>query len=180
MASHDYSSLLLTGFVNNLLVTVLAAIIPAGVGIGLTFLMKAVDQRGLRIPLRVIGAVFYSLAPTALLTFLYFCVMATARSQMVPVILTLMISHLGFFPMFFDAGASAGKNIVVNLIGLFASLFMWSTISSLIGYHDIVYVGTMARQSTFDAKYCVIVLLITFVFLAVLNVARMILKEVMK
>lgn len=175
------SSLILSGFLNNLLMTVLAALLPLGLGIGMTFLMKHVDKKGLRIPLRVVGAVFYSFAPVALLLYLFFSVIrSVSGGGILPVVLTLMISHLGYFMMRFEPDASVGKNIVVNTLGLFSSLFMWSMIAGYIGCHDMVYASNMVRSLTFDAGITLTVLAIAFGMLAVLNVPRMILKETMR
>ena len=178
--SGNYISMVFTGLLNNLLVMLLASIVPAGVGIGLTFLMKSVGTKGIRLPFRIIGAVFYSLAPITLLLVLFFWTFARSTLTMPSVVIALMISHLGYFAMHFDKDASVGKNIVVNTLGLLSSLFMWSMVSGYVGFNDVVHMGNQIRGISFDPGILSVVLMITFVVLAALNVPRMILKETMK
>ena len=171
---------ILSGLLNNFLLMFLSSIIPAGIGIGLTLLMKSVGTKGIRLTFRIIGAVFYSMAPIVLLLYLYFFVAVQIGLSILIIVLALTIPHLGWFAMFFDAEASAAKNIVVNTLGLLSSTFMWSMVSNFIGYRDIVGVSNYIRGMTYNVSSLLIVLLITVIILAALNVPRMILKEKMK
>ena len=172
-----------SGLLNNLLIMLLSAIVPLIIGIGLTILVGKVEKKGLRIPLRIVGTMFYSLAPIALLLFLFFNVFGVARAEnagMISVILTIMISHLGFFMIFYDASGSIKKNIVVNIMGLFSSTFLWSMAGSFVGVHEIISCAKMISGKAFEFGVYGTVLLICFAILAALNIPRMILKEVMK
>lgn len=177
----NHSAVIAEGLGNNILITVLASIVPAAVGTGLTFLVGHVNKKGLRLPLRIISGVLYSFAPIALMMFIFFNLMASVKSSgILPAILAISISHLGFYMMCYDASASIPKNIVVNSLGMLTSAFLWSTAVGYIGGIDVVQACNMIRARTFDPGPIIYVLLICFGILVVLNVPRMILKEVMK
>ncbi len=178
--SRDFSALIGEGFLNNILIMLLSSLLPAIVGIGLTFLVGMVKKKGLRIPLRIIGAVFYSLAPMPLMLYLFFNPFSHSIVRIISVVLALSISHLGYYMMCYDASASIGKNIAVNSLGLLSSTFLWSMVSSFIGQSDIISACRVITGSTYQYECYGIVLLICFVVLAILNIPRMILKEVIK
>lgn len=180
MKAASIMQIVFSGFGKNLLITVLASILPIATGIGLTFLMNAVKSKGLRIAFRLIAVFFYCLAPLALLIILYFLLFASIRNPMPPVVAALTLSHLGYFVMRYDKSATALKNILVNSLGLLSSVFLWSTTVGYVGVIDVVKACTNISGVRYNYSYCWIALLICFLVLAVINIPRMILKETMK
>ena len=170
---------LLEAVVINLKIMGLSSIVPLIAGVVVTVILGLSDKKAARMIFRIIGVVFYSLAPIALLYFLHFKVLTKSNDALLAIVVTLSISHFGYFFMHYQQKDSSIKNILVNLLGLLSSTFLWSGIAGLIGYSDMLYKSSMIRSFTFDPSVCFPALVICFGVLAILNIPRMILKEVM-
>ena len=169
-----------TGLLNNILITVLSAVLPLGAGIGSTFLLNAVKVKGFRIAMRIVGALFYSLPPIVLLLVMYYNGVMLRPDPMVSVVLALTVSHLGYFMLMYDPNASAGKNIAVNSLGLLSSLFAWSFAASMIGCRELLSIAKLGMTATFTTGSIIVALIIAAAALLALNIPRVILKETMK
>lgn len=182
MNAQTIISQLAEGFGTNVLITFLSALLPLIVGIPLVILMhytgKTIVPKLLKYPMLI----FESIAPVIIVALLYFCIFANTRSGTFAVISALSVCFLGHLPQQFDARDSLAKNIVVSSIDLIASLFKWSTaVCSIIAVQDIYRAASSIAARTFDyAPYLLIALVITFVCLAVLYLARNLCRDLMK
>ena len=185
-SSTNSFGMLFTGLLYNLLIMLLSAILPLIIGIGLTILVSKVKKKGLRIPLRIVGAALYSLAPVALTFCFFFNVFGVLKVQnaqnagMFSIIFTITLSHLGYFMMCYDDSGSIKKNIIVNILGLFSSTFLWSMVGSLVGAPEVINTAKTVAGHTYEFGIYIKVLFLCFIVLAALNIPRMILKEVLE
>ncbi len=175
-------SLILGGLGTNFLLMFASALLPLGIGVGLTFAMKHASS-ALRVVLRIVGVLFYC-APPVLLALLYYFSFAGAlkirAEAVVCAIAALTVSHLGYFVIHFDNNASVKKNIIVNALGLFSSTFIWSLMMGFIGVREVVNSAQQIAGRTYEFSIYFVVLAIVFVILAAINTPRMILKEKLK
>ena len=176
--SAGFTSAFFSGLLNNLLIVLLSSIVPIGAGIGFTFAMRAIKKRGIRILLRILGVLSYALAPMALMMCLFFNLYHL--ESLTVIVLSLSLSHLGFFLVFYDNGSSAGKNIAVNILGLLSSVFMWSMAAGYIGYGEMLRICNLYAAKYYVTSYYFPALIAAFAVLLALNIPRMILKERMK
>lgn len=175
-------SLILGGLGTNFLLMFASALLPLGIGVGLTFAMKHASS-ALRVVLRIVGVLFYCAPPVVLVLLYYFTFGGSFErsvSGFISAIAALTVSHLGYFLIHFDNNGSVKKNIIVNALGLFSSTFIWSLIMGYIGVREVVNSAQQIVGRTYEFSIYFVVLAIVFVILAAINIPRMILKEKLK
>ena len=174
----QYVELLLEGFLNNVLFTVCAAIIPFLVGVACC----AITRRN-----RIIDRIFSWLSlpmecvcPIALLIVMFFFVLPFSRTAFFPVVITLTIAFLGYMPARHVTDWSVWKNMLYHGIGLFSAIFKWTFVVGYIGGTDLLRAATIIRNGTYDVSVLLIPLAVSFGVLFVLEVARRLIKTFMK
>lgn len=130
---------LLEGFAHNLLITLLAALLPLGIGALLSFLaslgkVPAVICRWLSLPTE-------SLCPPLLL----FCLMylpGMLLGMSLPfreaiVIVGLAICFVGYMPARYETEVSFAKNLVCNGLDLVSQLLKWSFVARMLAVAEM-------------------------------------------
>ena len=173
----ENSYIIISGLLRNLMIMLLSSLLPAAVGVGMTFVMQGVKKSGTRLRLRVVSVIFYCFSPMLLMLCFFY---KLSLSAMPALILALTVSHLGFFMICYDHAASVLKNIVVNFLGLLSSTFLWSLSGALVGYDELLHTANALTARTFETVYFVYGLAMAFAVLAAVNIPRMILKEKMR
>lgn len=183
MDTQDIIPQLIEGLGTNVLITFLSALLPLIVGIPLVILMHFTGKTVVPKLLKYLMIIFESLAPVVITLLLFYCVFAGINnSTTFAVISALSVCFLGHLPQQFDARDSLAKNIVVSGIDLIASLFKWSTaVCCISAVHDVVWNAHAIMNRTYRAMpSLLIVLVITFVCLAVLYLVRNLCRDLMK
>ncbi len=178
---NDLIPMLFLGLGNDLLVTVISIILPLNIGIAFTILMHFTRKSPLPKVFRFLSILTEGLAPTVILMLFYFCVFVTG-SALIPAIVALSICFMGYMIFRYDGRDSLVKNIVVNGIGLVVDMLKWCfCILGYVGIMNIVKAANTYAYRTYSFFLPILLLLIiSFIILAVLYIIRQICKEFMK
>ena len=158
----------------NLLITVLAMLIPFGAG---TLMYLFSEKNGtLATIFRWVSLPFEAICPVVLLVTVYY-----VGNVRLPVIiyatLVLSVAYFGYMPARFVEQYSFRKNLLLGGLGLFGAIFKWSFCLGMIGHLDAL--GYAYRQSAVNFDYLV-PLLTVFASSAVLLLAVEVIKRLVK
>ena len=179
---YDLIPMLFSGLGNDLLVTVISIILPLNIGIAFTILMHFTRKSPLPKVFRFLSILTEGLAPLSVLLFFYFCVFTSRNNVLIPAIVALSICFMGYMIFRYDGRDSLIKNIVVNGIGLVVDMLKWCfCILGYVGIMNIVNAANRYAIRTYSFFLPILLLLIiSFIILAVLYIIRQICKEFMK
>ncbi len=172
---------LTAGLSNTFILSVVAVLVPLLVGVGFTILNHFTKRTPVPKIMRYVHLPFECLAPIACLGVIYFVVGAELNlSAFAALVITFSICYWGYMVVRYNPADSLAKNIAVNGIGLIASVFKWSMISSFVGYMDLFRSANLMFGRTYDSSVMIIPLLISIGVLALLYVAKNLCKDLMK
>ncbi len=167
------------GYYNNILITLSASLLPIIIGVALNFL--SYTSKTATVIVRIYGCIFQSLSPVALLFIFYFCGLTMFKTpRILWSIIVFIICFLGYIPAHYVNSYSPVKNSVVNSLGLISSAFKWSMCTSLIGVRDMIKVSNELLIITFEPSVFFIPLIISFITVLIIEVAKLIAIEMMK
>lgn len=176
----DNAPMLFRGYMMNILITVVACIIPLAIGIPLTIPSKFSSIVSkifsfVSLPFECISPLLFS----ALL--LYFIVPSTSRSLMwVVFAFALSTSFLLYMPAHFQSEYSMLKNILYNGLGLIQGIFLWSFTASFFGIMELMRSASNLFSFTFNGVGWVVPFAVAFATLFVIGLARRVIKNFMK
>lgn len=188
----NYIQLFAGGFGNNILITILAAIIPLCVGIPLSllFLLSKRHPKISAVISAIISAVnipFVSiLFPAALLLCYYgfvryFHFGNLQITRTVIVVFALALTYWLYIPARYIKEWSFGKNTLYNSLGLLSRLFVFSFIGSyFIGLPDALTIARNMVAYRYVMWPYLVVLLGTFCVLFFIELVRWVIKTFMK
>ena len=175
------------GLFNNLLITLLSAVVPLCLGVLLTFLASKS---------RIMETIFSWLSlptecacPILLMLVLHFSVISDVQRMLpfafpVPAVVTAILAFTLCFSFYMPArfvrGDSFLKNVLVNGLGLISSMFKWSFCVSFIGISDLVSECRMMGNRMYDYRYYVIPFIVCIVIVIWLEVGKRLVKQFMK
>ena len=84
------------------------------------------------------------------------------------------------FPSRFNTNYSIGKNIVVNVLGLFADIFKWSLVVGYIGVIDLLRENTMQMARTYEPSVYIGGFIVSLIVLLIINGLKLLFEEIMK
>ena len=175
MDSMQYLDLMFAGFGNNLLITLLSIVFPLGLGILFTFLCG--KNRTLEKVFHWVSLPFECICPIALMAVMYFMVFPFMNSGLFPIVLTFSLAFLGYMPARYNRSMSAGRNIAYNGLGLASAIYKWSFCVYIIGYRDLFAAANIVRSRIYIGTVMLIPLAVSFVVIAIIEVARRIIKN---
>lgn len=176
----DNAPMLFEGYMMNILITVVACILPLAIGIPLTIPSKFSPTVSkilsfVSLPFECISPLLFS----AIL--LYFIVPSTSRALMwVVFAFALSTSFLLYMPAHFQPEYSMLKNILYNGLGLIQGIFLWSFTASFFGIRDLMRIASNLFALTFNGVGWVVPFVVAFATLFVIGLARRLIKNFMK
>ncbi len=175
MSTGEFISLLFEGLFSDFLLTLLSCVMPIAVGIGMSLLLRDNDE--LKKPVKFVSMFFESLSPAFVLLAIYFCILPAIDSAFLISVIGFTVSFLGYMPLHANPKYSVMKNLIVNSIGLFQKVFMWSFCAGLIGSMGMYRAVSLCHISTFAMYPYWIGLLISSVILLACQLARYFAEE---
>lgn len=167
------------GLLNNFLITGGSCILPLVIGVASYFLCDKNKQ--LSKLAHFCGAFFESICPLLTIVVLYYCVFGNVRlNSLIVCIIGFSISFAGYMPARFSTDDSMLKNLAINGIGLFSTIFKWSFCVCFIGVRDMFNVANLQRARTYESNYLWIPFIISFGIIFILEIMRFVVKENMK
>ena len=189
----EYIKILAEGLVNTTLITVLSCILPLLLGILLTILagkVKVFDHIGswLSLPLECLCPIplmmaLYHLPSLVDIDIFHKIFRSLGILHLYSpclVVFTLSLCYLLYMPSRYVASYSIFKNILYNGLGLLSNLLKWSTIASFLAVPDLYRAANTIFMRSFEAWVLLIPLLAIGLALLVLELARRLVKSLMK
>ena len=184
MSTLDIIKVLLEGFGNSLLITVLSVIFPLIIGtiiIIFSSKFKVVNSifGWLSVP-------FECLCPIFLCTAIYFLIPMKIIPYdiwyLIITVFVLSLCFMGYMPARCVQSYSAIKNILYNGIGLVRNIFMWSLFVSgcTMANTDLFKATSRIISYSYNTIYWLIPLLVSIVILFIFELARRLIKQFMK
>ena len=170
---------LLEGIVNNFLITLLASLVPIGVGVLFSFLPNETARK----IFSWITLPFEALCPVVCLVCTYYlsAVMFSARLDAVLfTIITFSVCFLGYIPARYHASDSRLKNLLYHGLGLVSTVFCWSCCIGFIAGLDLLRAAQNMMSITYDPMVFILPLILSLVILGMLQVAKKLVKDLMK
>ena len=181
----QYLELFLRGFGTNVLITILAAIVPITAGILLSLLARVNSK--VSAVISAISIPFESILIPVAITICYYALIriihiGNARVlRTFLVVFVLALTHWLYMPARYNEHFSFLKNILYNSLGLLSSLFKWSFVSFTIGVADAFSASRNVYAITFDGFWSFwVTLLGAFCILFFVEIARWLIKTFMK
>lgn len=175
----ENTELILSGILNNFLITILSCIVPITTGIFLIYISKKSNTSSKII--RAISMIFESLSPFVLTLAMVYSVFVRADiNRTIICILAFSICFLGYLPTRVRLDYSFVKNIVVNSVGLLSTILKWSFCVSMLGVNELIHNSQKIMAITFDYGVYLIAFLIAFFAVLVLKIIKFVLEETMK
>ena len=182
-----YFPFLLEGLGYNLLLTLLSCIFPVISGV-IWILISKTHKITFRI-VKWLSLFSECLVPIAVICFVFYGIPYFTNSiglrltinAFAACVIGFNLCFIGFLPARQNYNYSLIKNILVGTADLSATVFMWSLVASVIGFPGIVNKARHIIGFTFKSFECwLIVLVISFVVLAVLKLIKYLLEEFLK
>lgn len=172
-------NLLLQGFANNIIITIISVIFPLCLGVLLTFLAgksRIADRIFLWISLP-----FESICPVLLLVFIYYISGRLINfNRYVITIFTFSICFMFYMSARFVKTDSFLKNTLVNGIGLISTVFKWSFCVSFIGVIDLLKAANLIMAKSYNPVSYILPFVISLIIIFVLELAKRLLKQFLK
>jgi len=168
----------LKGLLNNFIITIGSSVVPMIVGV-LSYLYC---RKKASVPkyIRLLGIVFESFCPIIVIVFLIYKFFGSTILASFPIWIAITgftISFLGYMLTRYNSDYSLAKNIVVNGIGLFSTVFKWSFLARSIGVVEMLGAFNMQVKTTYRTGSIWIVLIVSFIVIFILELMKYIAKE---
>ncbi len=175
----ENSDMALRGLSVNFIITLMASIAPLLFGIAMVFPSRFSNV--FRRIIKGISAVTESISPVFMIVLLFYNVFAGSEvSRLAVTIIGFSICFLGYIPSRFNTNYSIGKNIVVNVLGLFADIFKWSLVVGYIGVIDLLRENTMQMARTYEPSVFIGGFIVSLIVLLIINGLKLLFEEIMK
>ncbi len=175
----ENAELILSGILNNFLVTILSCIVPIITGTFLIYISKNSNTASKII--RAISMIFESLSPFVLTLAMVYSVFVRADiNRTIICILVFSICFLGYLPTRVRLDYSFVKNMVVNSVGLLSTILKWSFCVSMIGVNELIHNSQKIMAITYNYSVYIFAFLIAFFSVLILKIFKFVLEEIMK
>ena len=159
----------------NIDVTIFSLIIPFGLGVLFTILC-AKNRRTEKI-FSWISLPFECVCPPVMLCVLYFLVFPRNKIATLITVMCFTLAFFGYMPARYNRSMSLWRNIVYNGLGLYGAIFKWSFCVGLIGQVDMLKTADVIRARTYTSDYLIVPLVFSVIVIAIIEVARRIIKN---
>ena len=167
-------SIIISGVLQNIWLTVLSCIIPILVGVVVTYASK--NNVALAKPIKLFGYIFESFSPIVLIVVLFYCLFAGGNRFLICVI-SFSIAFMGYIPSRLVQERSLVKDIAVNSVDLLSHAFKWSFCTRVIALMELLGSMTRVIQSSNQTGVVWLGLIISFAIVLLLKAVQFILEE---
>lgn len=166
------------GLLNNFIITIGSCVVPMIVGV-LSYLYC---RKKATVPkyIRFLGIVFESFSPILTIMMLGYFIFGRAIPSVGPMAIAIIgfsISFLGYMLTRYNSDYSLTKNIVVNGIGLFSTVFKWSFLASSLGVVEMLGAFKQYESMRYTLEPFWIVFIVSFIVIFILEFMKYIAKE---
>ena len=174
----DFSRELFSGLFMNVLFSVITCIFPLIIGIALTLICR--KCRVLPKIVRIVGSLFEVLCPIVVIFMAFYLLNLPRQLATFIILIPFSFCFMGYMLIHYNEQYSAIKNIVVNGLGLFSTVFKWSFVLRCVGISEALTVAERFASGSYNLNCFWLLLFASAAILIVVEVGRAIAREFMK